>query len=169
MLLCAAQAPQKAAPAKAAPAKPASGAEMADPQNPDSLIALLAAMDAKAETSRRDGDSVNLRVTTANLGFGVQFAGCDEHGRKCRAMAFSTVFGSARTPTLAQTNGFNQTSLTCRAWQDAAAKPNVMYTALISPRATPEDMRNHIGAWQGCLATFAEFLADPVRYLASAP
>lgn len=148
----------------AQPAKPV----VYDPQDPQSLTALLAEMDAKAEVVTKGEDEVLLRVTTPVFGFAARFAGCDRQGRKCQALAFSTQ-SSGPSPNLIQLNAFNQTSLTCRVWQDKAGKANVMYSALISPRATAEDARTHVGAWQGCLASFGEFVKDPAAYLASAP
>lgn len=166
LLTAAAQAPAQA-PAKPAP-KAAATAAPFDAQDPASLIALLATMDAKAEKTGKTDDGVLMRVTTPTFGFGAQFAACDAQGRRCKAMAFTTSSASF-TPTLVQLNGFNQTSITCKVWQDKAGKPNIMYSALLSPRDTAEAMRAHVGAWQGCLANFGDFLKDPAAYLASAP
>lgn len=159
----------KAPPAKAAPAKPAAVTPVAptDPTNPQTTIALLATLGAKATVTQRDEDGVEFKVETPYYGFAGQFAGCDGQGRKCKAVAFTTQ--SAATPTLAELNAFNQTSLTCRVWQDKAGKPHVMYSALLSATDTEDELKLHLGAWQGCLAEFGDFLKDPKAYLASAP
>ncbi|WP_411287694.1 hypothetical protein [Phenylobacterium sp.] len=162
-----AQAPKPAAKA-APPVRPAASAGPFDAQDPMSLIALLASLDAQATISGKAEDAVNLKVTTPAYAFGAQYAGCDAQGRKCKAVAFSTL-STSRTATLAQLNGFNQSSITCRVWQDRQGKPHVMYSALVQPQDSREAMRGHLGAWQGCLATFGDFLADPNAYLASAP
>jgi hypothetical protein len=159
------------APAKAPPAaRPAAApAEVYDPLDPASLITVLAGMDAKAQVAGKTADGVVLKVATpTSFTFGVQFSGCDAQARKCKAMAFTTASSSFK-PTLAQFNGYNQTSLTCRVWQDKGGGANVMYSTLLSPRDTAAEARTHIAAWQGCLASFGEFLKDPSAYLASAP
>lgn len=156
--------------AKPAPAKPVaatpSGAFNA--QDPASLIALVATMDAKAEIMRSTDTEVFLKVSTPSFAFNVQYTGCDARGRSCQGFAFSTHSDTQKT-NLAQLNAFNQTSITCRVFQDRVGKPHVMYTALLSRADTREEMRSHIGVWQGCLGTFGVFLSDPVGYLASAP
>jgi len=168
LLLAAAALCLGAAPAKPPPAKPvATPVAPTDPQNPQTLIALLATLGAKASVSERAEDTVQFKVETPHYGFGGHFAGCDRQGRKCKAVAFTTQ--AATTPTLAELNGFNQTSLTCRAWQDKAGKPHVMYAALLSPTDNEAVLKTHLGAWQGCLAEFGDFLKDPKAYLASAP
>ena len=54
-------------------------------------------------------------------------------------------------------------------FQDQAAKPHVMYSTILTPHDTQEEMRTHLGVWQGCLATFGAFLSDPAGFLAAAP
>lgn len=156
----------KAPAAKAAPAKPAAG--RFDAQDPASLVSLLSEMGAKAEISRTADEEVYLKVMTPAFGFNVQFSGCNKAAKACRAVAFATV-AEQRKATLVQLNSFNQTSLTCRVYQDQAGKPHVMYAAILSPQDTREEMRTHVGAWQGCLASFGSFLNDPPGYLAAAP
>jgi hypothetical protein len=168
--LCLGAAPAKPPPAKADPAKPApavSAVAPTDPQNPQTTVALLATMGAKATVGERTEDGVYFKVETPHYGFAGQFAGCDKQGRKCRAVAFTTE--AQNSPTLAELNAFNQTSLTCRVWQDKAGKPHLMYSALLSPTDTTAVLQTHFGAWQGCLAEFGDFLKDPKAYLASAP
>lgn len=161
--LCLGAAPAKPPPAKAAPTPVAP----TDPQNPQALIALVATLGAKATVTERGEDTVQFKVETPHYGFGGHFAGCDRQGRKCQALALTTQ--AEKTATLAELNAFNQTSLTCRVWQDKAGKPHVMYSALLSPTDTEAALRTHLGAWQGCLAEFGDFLKDPKAYLASAP
>ena len=43
------------------------------------------------------------------------------------------------------------------------------YSAVLSGADTREEMRTHLGVWQGCLASFGAFLQDPNGYLAAAP
>lgn len=176
-LMLMAAAPAKPAPAKApaakAPAtktapKPKPPATPFDARDPAGLIALLATVDAKGEIQRTEADAVFMRVTTPAYAFGAQYAGCDQRGRACKALAFSTS-SETRRATLAQINAFNQTSLTCRVFQDRSGKPHVMYAGLVSGQDSREEVKTHLGAWQGCLANFGDFLADPNAYLASAP
>lgn len=160
----AAQAPKPAA--KAAP-KPAAASAF-DARDPAGLISVLAEMEAKAVVARTTEDAVFLNVTTPAFGFGVQFAGCNAQGKACQAMAFSTA-AEKKSATLAQLNSFNQTSINCRTFQDRGGKPHVSYSALLSARDNRDEMKMHVGAWQGCLATFGEFLNDPIGFLAKAP
>lgn len=160
--------PRTQAPAaKAAPARPAPPAAF-DARDPKALVGLLGQVGAKAEIAQTEEDAVFLKVTTPAYGFSAQYAGCDRQGRTCKAVAFSTV-SEARAPTLAQLNGFTQTSLTCRVWLDKAGKAHAMYTALVSAADSRAEMETHLGAWQGCLAEFGAFLKDPTAYLAEAP
>jgi hypothetical protein len=156
------------APAKGAAAKAPKARTPFDASDPAGLIALLAELQAKAETTRSADDSVFLRVTTPAYAFGIQYAGCDARRRACKALAFSTQ-SDQHTVTLAQINDFNQTSIVCRAFQDRQGKPHVMYATLVSAQDSREAMQAHLGAWQGCLQTFGDFLADPDAFLAGAP
>jgi hypothetical protein len=172
-LAAAKAAPKKPAakPAAAAPKnapEPAAPAGPFDARNPADLIALLGAMGAHGEVTSRQEDVVALRFSNPAYGFSAQFAGCDAQGRACKALAFGGV-SDARTATVAQINGFNQTSINCHAYQDNAGKPHAWYSALVFPSTTREDMVTHIGAWQGCWASFGEFLKNPTAYLAAAP
>ncbi|WP_395674416.1 hypothetical protein [Phenylobacterium sp.] len=135
--------------------------------DPASHIALLATLDAKAEVASQEADGVLLRVTSPAGGFTVQFAGCNATGKACKALQFDAAGTTA--PTLAQINGFNQSSLTCRIVQDRAGKPHVLYSALLLPTDTRDAALNHVAAWRGCLGDFGAFLSDPPGYLAAAP
>ncbi len=139
-----------------------------DARSPQGLIEVLSAMEAKGEIARRADDSVFLNVTTPAYGFGAQFAGCDAQGKACQAVAFSTA-AEKKAATLAQINGFNQTSINCRAFQDKVGKAHIAYSALLSSSNTRDDIKMHVGAWQGCVASFGDFLTDPNGYLARAP
>ena len=158
--------PAPKSPPKPAAAKPAAG--RFDARDPVGLIALLAEMDAKAEIARTAEHQVFLTVATPAFGFGVQFVDCDANGKACKAVAFSTA-SEKRNAALAQLNSFNQTSLTCRVYHDKAGKAHVMYAAVLSPSDTREELKMHVGVWQGCLGSFGRFLNDPPGYLAAAP
>ena len=159
-----------AAPALAATpaAKPASAQSAYDARDPASLIALLSTMGAKAEVVQRSDTDVKLSVTTPAYSFGVQFVDCNITGKGCQGLAFTTS-SNERHANLAQLNGFNQTSITCRVFQDQMAKPHVVYATILSARDSQAEMRTHIGVWQGCLASFGAFLTDPNGFLAAAP
>ncbi len=165
-ILCGAASPPKPAAPKAAAKPPAQTAF--DARDPAALVALLAAMDAKAQVTARTEDSVALRVDSPAGAFAAQFADCGRNGRDCQAILFDATADS-RAATLPQLNAFNQTALACRAYQDRAGKAHVLYSALLFASDTAQEMRTHVGAWQGCLATFGEFLKDPSAYLATAP
>jgi hypothetical protein len=159
---------------KAAPVKPAAKPPPAAPQgpfnsrDPASLTALLATMQAKAQVVRTTEDGVELTVATPTFSFGVQYVDCGPGKNACKALAFSTASETQRA-NLAQLNAFNQSSISCRAFQDAVGKPHVMYSTLLFAADTRETMRAHLGVWQGCLASFGGFLSDPNGYLATAP
>jgi hypothetical protein len=139
-----------------------------DARDPASLIALLGSMDAKATVASREDGGVKLEVATPNFSFGAQYVDCSAAGTGCRGLAFSTS-SAEQHATLVQLNAFNQTSITCRVFQDKAGQPHVVYSTILSPSDTREEMRNHLGVWQGCLASFGAFLTDPNGYLAAAP
>lgn len=159
----------KAAPAKAAPAKaPAAAAGPYDATNPSNLTDLLTGAGATAAPPRREEDSVFVAITSTAANFSVQFAGCNASGRGCQAVLFDGLL-PAGAPTLAQINGFNQSSLVCRAYQDRSGKPHVTYAALLLKSDTRDSGRTHLAAWQGCLADATTFARDPNAYLAVAP
>lgn len=176
-LMIAAAAPKKPAPApaKATPAKPAA-AQPARPEppgefdarNPQSLVALLSAAGGKAQIARREDDAVLVTVTSLAADFSAQFAGCDSHGRGCKAVLFDNLTDKAG-PTFAQLNAFNQTSATCRGYEDKAGKPHVIYSTLLFADDTRDHMRQQFLAWTGCIGEFRNFLKDPNAYLAAAP
>lgn len=182
-LLCVAAAPPtKPAPAKPAaakaPAKPVVTAPAAKPAapaagpfdatNPQGFMDLLGAAGAKVQTSRREEDSVFVAVTSTAASFSLQFAGCSPQGRACRAVLLDRAL--PRSPvTGAQINAFNQTSVMCRVYQSAqGGEVHVVYSALVFKSMTRDDAATHLLAWQGCLADTADFLRDPVAYLANA-
>ena len=171
-LACMAAAPKSdqkpaARPAKPAPAAPAAHAGPLDARDPASLIDLLASLSARAQVARREGDAVFLTVTSPTEVFSVQFAGCDPQGRNCQALLFDRQGGPA-TPTLAQINAFNQTSVMCRLYQDKAGRPHVIYSSLLFPKDGRPEMLMHLNAWRGCIGDFAAFLKDPNGFLAGA-
>lgn len=163
----------KADPAKPAAAKPAAPKPPApkptpriafDARDPDSLAGLLSSMQAKATVKAKTTNSVSLDITTPGGGFGAQFVDCDAGGKSCQGLAFSTAFERTGV-TLAHVNMFNRTQIACRAYLGEDNKPNVMYSAMLTSRLSSDEMKQHIGVWQGCLALFNEFTADPVRFI----
>ena len=179
-LLCLAAAPAprtpaKATPAKAAPAKPtAAAAKPAPPsagafdaQNPQGLMEVLGSAGAKVQTNRREDDAVFVSVTSTVANFSMQFAGCNPQGRGCKAVLLDSLRDRTGV-TGAQINAFNQTSVMCRIYQDKAALPHILYSAILFRTMTREDATTHLQAWQGCLVDGTDFLKDPVAYLANA-
>lgn len=158
--------PSMAAPAKPAPAKPAAPKAAFDARDPAAVAALLDSTGAKTERVKSSGGQVALKVVTPGGGFGAQFANCDAKGKACAGVAFSTGFGQ-RGPTLSHMNLFNRTQFACRGFLAEDGLPNVMYSTLLTTRMSPDDMKQHLGIWQGCLSAFAEFTRDPVGFLAS--
>lgn len=173
LCLAAAPAPKTAPPrapaAKAAPAKPAAKSPVApyDARNPQGMMDILGAAGAKVQTNRREADSVFVTVTSTAANFSLQFAGCNAQGRACQAALYDSLLDGG-SPTLAQINGFNQTSVFCRIYQDKAGKPHAIYAAVLVESDTRESALTHIAAWQGCLGEARGFIRDPVAYLAEA-
>jgi hypothetical protein len=147
---------------EAAPAGPFDARDSAD------FATLLGTVGAKAEVANRDKTGVLLKVASPAGGFTAQFDGCNQQGRLCQAVQLDAQ-AEAKTATIAEVNGFNQSSLACRIYQDKQGKPHVLYSALLFASTTRADMLTHVGAWRGCLSDFAAFLKDPTGYLASAP
>jgi hypothetical protein len=180
-LACLAAAPAQKAPAakapapKSAPAKPpAKAAPKATPvgapfdaTNPQSIMDLLSQAGAKVQTNRKEDDAVFVTVTSPAASFSLQFAGCNPQGRACRAFLLDGAM--ERGPaTNAQINGFNQTSVMCRIYQDKAGLPHILYSAILFKTMSREDASTHLFAWQGCLADGRDFNRDPIAYLANA-
>jgi hypothetical protein len=161
-------APAKPAPANPGPAPAAAAAPTYNAQDPASLVAVLTAAEAEAEVVQRQDDGVLLKVTSPAGGFLAQFAGCNAQGKACKALQFDAA-AERSAPTLAQVNGFNQSSMTCRIVQDRAQRPHVLYSTLLFPGDTRQEMLTQLAAWQACLGDFGAFLKDPPGYLASAP
>jgi hypothetical protein len=159
----------KASAAKAAPAKPAPkpAATTYDAGNPQSLTTLLNDLGAKTTPARKDDDSVFVAVTSPAANFSLQFAGCDAQGRACKAALFDSLMDGG-APTLGQINGFNQTSVFCRIYQDRTGKPHATYASMLVKSDTRDSAMTHLAAWQGCLGEARDFLRDPVAYLANA-
>ncbi|MGH6966050.1 MAG: hypothetical protein ACREE0_16330 [Phenylobacterium sp.] len=177
LLTGAAPAPKAAAP-KPAAAKPAPKADtpaakpapagFVDARDPASMVALLATAGAKGEIAHREADSVFLAVSSASVSFTAQFAGCDAQGRKCTVVLFDNQ-NAGPSPTLGQINSFNQTSATCRGYQDKGGKAHILYSTLLFANDSSERITQHLAAWRGCLADFGTFVKDPTAYLAEAP
>jgi hypothetical protein len=157
----------KAAAAKPAPARAAPVANF-DARNPASVVELLNAGGGKAAIAQKDPDAVLVTVTSVAANFSLQFAACDAQGRACKAVQFDYMEDKPG-PTFAQVNAFNQTSATCRATEDRAGKPHVLYSTLLFEDEPYDHFRTHVLAWTGCIGEFRNFLRDPPAYLASAP
>ena len=139
-----------------------------DARDAANFSSLLGTLGAKAEVASRDKSGVLLKVTSPAGGFTAQFDGCNQQGRNCQAVQLDAQ-AEARTASITEVNGFNQSSLACRIVQDKAGKPHVLYSTLVFASTTRADMLTHVNAWRGCLADFSTFLKDPPGYLASAP
>jgi hypothetical protein len=137
----------------ASPAKPAGPFDVRDPA---ALITLLKTMDAKAQIAKTEATVVFLNVTTPGGDFGAQYVDCDARGKACRALIFSTAF-STKGVSLGQINSFNKDQVACRAFLADDGKPNVAYATLVNLRMTAEEVKQHVGVWQGCLASFGSF------------
>lgn len=160
LALCLTSAPAQAAASGAAPTR----SPAFDARKPDDLIAFLAAMDARAEIARRAQGQIFLTVTTPGGVFGAQMVGCDEGFASCKAIALYSAF-SRRTVNMAQINDYNRSQLTCRGIMTPTGEPSVMYAILLSGRMNRDDLREHVGVWQGCLSGFGEFIQDPIGFL----
>jgi hypothetical protein len=155
-----------AAAEKPAAAKPAA-APATDGRDPAVMAAVLTSLGAKVEIAKAPpAGKVLADVQTPGGGFGLQFIECDAKGAACRAVVFSTAF-DRKGVTLTQLNGFNRQAVACRGFSGEDGRPNVAYAALLLPRMTSEDLKQHIGVWQGCLSEFSAFTADPTAYLLS--
>ena len=155
----------KLAAATAAPAPPSGPFDARDPA---SLSSLLTSLGATVQSGARDNGGVILKATSPVGAFTVQYDGCNQQGRVCAGVLFEAL-AEAKTATLAEVNGFNQSAFACRIFQDKANKPHVLYSTLVFPDTSRLDMANHVNAWRGCLAEFGRFLKDPPGYLAVAP
>ncbi|MEO8115879.1 MAG: hypothetical protein ABI655_15930 [Phenylobacterium sp.] len=164
-LLTIAAAPAKPRP-KPAAAKPAAAAF--DARDPASLISVLASAGAKGQVARNDADQVFVTVTSVAANFSVQFVECDAQGRACKAALFDNLSDQG-APTYAQLNGFTQTSVMCRAYEDRSGKPHVVYSTLLFADGARQHLLTQLAAWQGCIGEFQRFVKDPAGYLASAP
>ena len=165
-LLAAGSAGAAEKPSPAKPAKPATAASTtADGRDPAALTAALTALGAKVEFAKSPpAGKVQADVQTPGGGFGLQFVDCDAKGKACRAVVFTTAF-DRKGATLTQVNGFNRMAVVCRGFLGEDNRPNVAYAALLLPKMSAEDLKQHVGVWQGCLADFATFTADPTAYL----
>lgn len=160
--------PAAARPATSAAAKPEPAGDF-DPRNPQNLAGLLNAAGGKAQVARQEEDSVLVSVTSPAADFSMQFAGCDAHGRACKAVLFDNLGSDKAGPTFAQLNAFNQTSAMCRGYEDKAGKPHVVFSTLLFEGDSRARMTEQFRAWTGCIGEFRNFLKDPNAYLAAAP
>jgi hypothetical protein len=152
-----------ATPAKTSPTK----AGPFDSRDPSSLIAFLKTTGASAEIVASRPDKVALAVTTPGGVFGAQYVDCAPGGKACKALAFTSTF-ERKLANASDINAFNRGQVLCHAYLGLDGRPNVVYSTLVNLRMTADEMRLHISAWQGCLATFGEFTGDPSGYLAQA-
>ena len=132
--------------------------------NPADMITLLSATGAKASIARREGDMVFLDIEVPGQNFNIQMIGCDPKGAACHAMALFTVLDKAGI-TLAQLNDFNRSQFACRGLQTPDGQPSVMYAALLDSHLTQDQIKTHLGVWQGCMKGFGDFVSDPVGFL----
>ncbi len=112
--------------------------------------------------ARQADGQVFMNVTTPGGGFGAQMVGCDETFATCRAVALYSAF-SRKGVNMIQINDYNRSQLTCRGIMTPSGEPSVMYAVVLNGRMTREELREHVGVWQGCLTGFGEFIQDPHR------
>ena len=86
------------------------------------------------------------------------------HVRGCPRIALYTAF-ARKGANMVQINDYNRSQLTCRGVMAPSGEPSVMYAVLLNGRQTRDEMREHIGVWQGCLSGFGEFIQDPIGFL----
>jgi hypothetical protein len=153
-----------AAPKSAAPKPGAPKTGAFDARRPADIIALLSGMEATAEIARKADGQVFMKVTTPGGGFGAQMVGCDEAFTACKAIALYTAF-ARKGVNMVQINDYNRSQLTCRGVMAPSGEPSVTYAVLLNGRQTRDEMREHIGVWQGCLSGFGEFIQDPISFL----
>lgn len=167
LIIALAAAPALAAQSAKPAAKPAAKPppQAFDARNPAALVTLLASVDAKAAVAAAEKGVVALDIATPGGKFGAQYVDCDESGKACGMIAFSTAF-ERRGPTLSQINVFNRTQVACRGYLTEDGRSNVMYGLLLTPKMTAAEMKQHLGVWQGCLATFGRFNRDPQAFIA---
>jgi hypothetical protein len=156
--------PKSAPPKTAAPRTGAPKTSAFDARRPADIIALLSGMEASTEIARKADGQVFMKVTTPGGGFGAQMVGCDEAFTACRAIAFYTAF-ARKGVNMVQINDYNRSQLTCRGVMAPSGEPSVLYAVLLNGRQTREELREHIGVWQGCLGGFGEFIQDPIGFL----
>ena len=154
-----------AAPTAPVPALPSGPFDARDPSN---LAALLTSLGATTQIGARDKEGVILKVAAPVGNFTVQFDGCNAQGRACAGVLFEAA-AEAKTATLAEVNGFNQSSFACRIFQDKGSKPHLLYSTLVFAGTGRQEMGVHVNAWRGCLTDFGRFLKDPPGYLSVAP
>src|SRR5581483_9769164 len=166
-VLLTAAAPKRISPPAAKAAAPSHAAARPeapgdfDARNPQNLITLLNAAGGKAQVAHQEEDAVLVAVTSTAADFSMQFAGCDAHGRGCRAVLFDNLTDAKAGPTFAQLNAFNQTSALCRATEDKAGKPHVLYSTLLFADDSKARITEQFRAWTGCIGEFRNFLKDP--------
>jgi len=157
-----------AKPAAAKPAAPAGAAPAKipnfDARDPQSLSLLLQQVNAQAKVGKPVNGQVPMEISTPGGAFGAQLIGCDANGKACHAVAFFTAF-EKKGATLAQINDFNRAQLACRGILTPDGRPSVMYPVMLNQRMTSDEMRLHLGVWQGCLTAFGEFARDPDAFL----
>jgi hypothetical protein len=155
--------------AKPAPPKPAvSPVADFDARNPASVMAVLNSGGGKASLVQKDGDTVLLDFKSLAANFTLLFAGCDAQGRACKAVQFDYA-DDKPGPSFAQVNAFNQTSATCRVFEDRSSRPHLIFSTLLFADDPYEHFRLQALTWTGCIGEFRNFLKDPNGYLASAP
>jgi hypothetical protein len=152
------------APKSAAPKSGAPKTSAFDARRPADIIALLSGMEASTDIARKVDGQVFMKVTTPGGGFGAQMVGCNEAFSSCKAIAFYTAF-ARKGVNMVQINDYNRSQLTCRGVMAPSGEPSVMYAVLLNGRQTRDEMREHIGVWQGCLSGFGVFIQDAISFL----
>ena len=153
--------------ARPAPHAPATASPAQDARDPATMVALLQGGGAKAQIARKDGDAVLVTATSAFANFSVQYLECDPTGRACKAAVLDTQ--AEGSPSLAQINGFNQSSALCRGYLDKTGKSHVVMSMPLFGDESHDELVTQMIAWQNCIAQFSNFARDPVAYLANAP
>lgn len=154
--------------AKPAAPKPAAKAEARDPGDPAALTGVISSLGGKVAQGKAPAGRLRFEVTTPGGGFGVVFIDCDPKGKACKAAVFSTAF-ERKAVSLNQLNAFNREQPVCRGVLGEDGRPNVIYSLLLTQHLVEDDLKQHIGVWQGCLSTFAEFTEDPAVFLVQTP
>jgi hypothetical protein len=142
----------------------ATSAAAFDSRNPSDVLSVLSTNGATGELKKDDKGKPYIDAKAGNLGFEVDFYGCNDAGDVCGATLYATGW-SLTTVSVDQINRWNRWTMMCPAYLTSAGHPHAWFGVKPSTNDARSDVVVQMNTWLDCLSDFDKFTDAPDDFL----